>query len=271
MKCLFTLLLLQLSLVHFGQPKNEILKDIRYYPDAYYTKSPEIAKYCSLDIFIPKETTSFATVVWMHGGGLTGGSKSIPNELINKGFAVVSVGYRLSPQSASPAYIEDAAAAVAWVFNNIEKMGGNASKIVVSGHSAGGYLGLMITLNKQYLAKHGVDADKIAALVPFSGQAITHFTIRKERGMASTQPLIDSMAPLFFVRPDAPPILLITGDREQELLGRYEENAYLSRMLQLNGHTKTRLYELQGFDHGGMTTPAYPLLIKELEKLKGNK
>jgi hypothetical protein len=59
-------------------------------------------------------------------------------------------------------------------------------------------------------------------------------------------------------------MVLITGDREQELLGRYEENAYLWRMMKLNGHTKTTLYELQGFNHGGMAEPAYPLLLKEV-------
>ena len=40
-----------------------------------------------------------------------------------------------------------------------------------------------------------------------------------------TQPLLDEMAPLYHVRDDAPPLLLITGDRELEMLGRYEENA----------------------------------------------
>lgn len=62
---------------------------------------------------------------------------------MDKGFAVIGVGDRLSPKVTAPAYIEDAAAAVAWVFKNIEKYGGNNDLIFVSGHSAGGYLGLM--------------------------------------------------------------------------------------------------------------------------------
>jgi len=73
---------------------------------------------------------------------------------------------------------------------------------------------------------------------------------------------------------DAPPLILITGDRELELLGRYEENAYLMRMMKLNGHKKTKLFELGGYDHG-MTEPAFPLLIKEVlkitEEIKGKK
>ena len=85
--------------------------------------------------------------------------------------------------------------------------GGSSKLIFVSGHSAGGYLGMMITLDKSYLAKYDIDANRIAALIPFSGQAVTHFTVRKERGIKETQPVIDGYAPLYFVRADAPPML----------------------------------------------------------------
>ncbi len=57
------------------------------------------------------------------------------------------------------------------------------------------------------------------------------------------------------VRGDASPILLITGGREKEMLGRYEENAYLMRMLKVNGHQDVTLYEMQGYGHG-MIEPA---------------
>jgi acetyl esterase/lipase len=217
---------------------------------------------CRLDLYRPANVKDFPTVVWFHGGGLKGGERAIPAQLKQKGFAVVGAGYRLSPDVKSPTYIEDAAAAVAWTFQNIEKFGGSSKKIIVSGHSAGGYLTMMIGLDKQWLQKHSIDANQIAGLAPFSGQAITHFTIRAESGIPDKQPVIDRFAPLFHVRQDAPPLLLITGDRNQELLGRYEENAYLWRMMKIAGHTHTDLLELQGFDHGGMAEPAFPLLVK---------
>ena len=186
---------------------------------------------------------------------------------MNKGYAVVGVEYRLSPKVSAPAYIEDAAAAVAWVFKNIEKYGGNKKLIFVSGHSAGAYLGTIITMDKSYLAKYNIDPMEIAELISFSGQAITHFTIRKEQGIKSTQPTIDKYAPIYFVREETPPILLITGDREMELLGRYEENAYFMRMMKLNNNNEIRLYELQGFNHSGMAEPAFPLLLNEVERI----
>ena len=146
--------------------------------------------------------------------------------------------------------------------NHIEEFGGSAEQVYVSGHSAGGYLTSMVGLDKRLLADHDLDANQIAGLIPFSGHTITHFTVRKERGIAGEQPLIDEMAPLFHVRKDAPPLLLITGDRELEMLGRYEENAYMWRMMKVAGHQETELEELGGFDHGGMAKPAHELLIK---------
>lgn len=266
MKKIFFCLFL-FAIVSANAQQYSLEKDIAYYPDSVKTKDAYISSQCRLDLYYPKDIKNFPTIVWFHGGGITGGSKEIPKQLMEKGFAVIGVGYRLSPKVTAPAYIEDAAAAVAWAFQHIKSYGGNDQLIFVSGHSAGGYLGMMITLDKKYLAKYAVDANKIAALIPFSGQCITHFTIRKERGIKETQPIVDEYAPLFHVRADAPPMILITGDRELELYGRYEENAYMARMMKLNGHKQTVLYELDGFDHGGMPEPAFPLLIKKVHEL----
>ncbi|MGI6574144.1 MAG: alpha/beta hydrolase [Fermentimonas sp.] len=270
-KYLFTLSLIALSLLGFSQEtlyKTET--NIPYYPESIRQSNDYVSERCVLDIYYPTNKKDFATIVWFHGGGLTGGSKQLPDKLKNQNLCIIGVNYRLSPKVKAPVYIEDAAAAIAWAFKNIEKYGGSASKIFVSGSSAGGYLTLMIGLDKQYLAAHGIDANQIAGLIPLTPQTITHFNIREQRGIKRTQPVVDEFAPLFHVRPDAPPLLLITGDRELELLGRYEENAYLARMMQVVGHTNTRLLELQGYDHG-MVYPALPLVIKEVERIVNTK
>ena len=268
MKKLILLLLLTTSFFVSAQQQYAIEKDIHYYPDAVNKSDKYIDSQCSLDIYYPKNSKNFATIIWFHGGGLTGGSKEIPDALLEKGFAIIGVGYRLSPKVKAPAYIEDAAAAIAWAFQHIENYGGRSDMIFLSGHSAGGYLTMMVGLDKKYLAKYEIDANRIAGNIPLSGQTITHFTIRKEMGIKEIQPLIDEYAPLYFVRPDAPPLLLITGDPEMELLGRYEENAYMWRMMKLAGHKRTTLYKLEGFNHGSMVEPAFPLLIKEVEAIK---
>lgn len=268
MKKLIFLLLLTTSFFVEAQQKYAVEKGIHYYSDVINTRDKYIDSQCSLDIYYPKNSKDFATIIYFHGGGLTGGSKEIPNALLEKGFAVVGVEYRLSPKVKAAACIEDAAAAIAWTFQHIENYGGRSDLIFLSGHSAGAYLTMMVGLNKKYLAKYEIDANRIAGNISFSGQTITHFTIRKEMGINEIQPLIDEYAPLYFVRPDAPPLVLITGDPEMELLGRYEENAYMSRMMKLAGHKRTSIFKLEGFNHGAMVEPGFPLLIKEVNAIK---
>ena len=217
---------------------------------------------CRLDVYHPVGKEGYPTIVWFHGGGLKAGNRSVPAALKKKGVAVVSANYRLHPKVKSPVYIEDAAAAVAWAVNNIAKYGGSPSRIFVSGHSAGGYLTSMVGLDKRWLAKHDINADQLAGLIPYSGHTITHFTVRSERGIDGKQPIIDDMAPLYHVRKDCPPLLLITGGRELEMLGRYEENAYMWRMMQVVGHPDTTILELDGYNHGQMAEPAHPLLLR---------
>lgn len=243
-----------------------ILEDLPYYPESASAEDAYLRERCRLDLYFPIENKGFPTVVWFHGGGLTGGNKFIPEALKDQGMAVVAVNYRLYPRIQAPAYIEDAAAAVAWVMRHIGEYGGDPDLVFVSGHSAGGYLTSMVGLDPRWLEKHGIDANRIAGLIPFSGHAITHFTVRAERGIAGTQAVVDDLAPLYHVRKDAPPMLLITGDREMEMLGRYEENAYLMRMMKVVGHPDTRLYEMDGYGHN-MLVPAYPLLINEVERI----
>lgn len=264
---LFALLPLVFCLAAFAQSSTYSTREnIRYYSEAENQNDDYMQERCVLDVYYPEGTEDFPTVVWFHGGGLTGGNKSVPQELKEKRMAVVAVNYRLYPKIKAPVYIEDAAAAVAWVFKNIEDFGGDPDLIFVSGHSAGGYLASMVGLDKSYLEKHELDANSIAGLIPFSGHTITHFTVREERGIEGTQPIVDDLAPLFHVRNDAPPLLLITGDREMEMMGRYEENAYMMRMMKVVGHPDTRLYEMDGYGHN-MLTPAFPLLINEVKRI----
>ena len=226
---------------------------------------------CKLDVYYPTTTQDSPVVVWFHGGGIEGGEKHIDPQLKNSGLVVVAANYRLLPKAPIDDILDDAAAAVAWTYKNIAKYNGGKRKIFVAGHSAGGYLLDMIGLDKRWLAKYGVDADSLAALVPFSGQCVTHYNIRKQQGIGPLQATIDQYAPLTYVRPDAPPIVIISGDRELELFGRYEEQAYFWRMLKLVGHKDVTLYEMQGYDHGAMPFPAYKILKDHIKRLTEKK
>ncbi|MBP5538931.1 MAG: alpha/beta hydrolase fold domain-containing protein [Bacteroidales bacterium] len=128
--------------------------------------------------------------------GLTKGIAKTPAELLTEDYVVASVSYRLYPDVSVKEIIDDAALAVAWVVKNAKQYSGSLDKIYLSGHSAGGYLVSMISLDKSYLARYGVDANMIAGVIPLSGQMITHFTERKARGMERTKIVVDEMAPL---------------------------------------------------------------------------
>jgi acetyl esterase/lipase len=246
-----------------AQEKYRLVSEVLYRSGDHLTQA--MHQRCRLDLYFPVNQKHYPTVVWFHGGGLSAGERSIPMHLRKRGVAVVAVNYRLSPEAKSPEYIEDAASAVAWTLKNIENYGGSAERVFLSGHSAGAYLSLMVGLDKRWLGAHGLEPKAIAGLIPLSPQVVTHFAIREERGIGEKQPIIDDLAPLFHVKSDAPPMLIVTGDREKELMGRYEENAYFWRMMKLAGHKDVTLHEIQGFDHGKMAEPAMPLVLRFIE------
>lgn len=237
----------------------ETEKNISYYPEQ--TSDVYQNERCLLDVYYPLDIKDFPTVVYFHGGGLEGGEKYIPEALKNQGVAVIAPNYRLSPKAQNPSYLHDAANAVAWAKNNIQKYGGDSNRIYISGHSAGGYLTLMLALDKNYLNSVSVDADSLAGYVPLTGQTNTHYTIRKERGMDVRLPIIDEYAPIFHSRKLVAPMILVTGDRHKELLARYTENLHLQEILNEFGN-EVPLYEVQGFNHGTMEYPGCLILLE---------
>lgn len=228
---------------------------------------------CILNVASPQQLGEgkHPVIVWFHGGGLTSGRRECPAALQTRGNVVVGVGYRFVSKVDLDETIDDAAAAVAWVVKNIASYGGDPEQIYLAGHSAGGYLCDMIALDKHFLGKYGVDPDKFAAIVPYSGQVITHFAQRSKNGIPELTPTIDKYAPLFHVRGDAAPFLVISGDREQELYGRYEETAYFVRMMKLNGHKDITFMEEDGFSHNDMFIPAHNILVKYIQQRSRNR
>lgn len=268
-KLLIAALFLIAALSASAQPHPQD-KGYNYIQNVSYTSADEADAYrkerCVLDIYYPETDKGFATLVWFHGGGLEGGNKELLEGFRRQGFAVVSVNYRLFPKCKCPDYIDDAAMALAWTFDNIEKYGGNKEQIYVSGHSAGGYLTLMLVLAKEYGEKYGLDVDKIAKAYPVSGQTVTHYTIRKERGLPDGIPVIDEYAPMTHAARGGAPMILISGDRNLEMLARWEENAHLQSLL-VNFKHDSVLYEMQGFNHVSVLAPAVALITSDIKKL----
>ena len=85
--------------------------------------------------------------------------------------------------------------------------------------------------------------------------------------MGPLQPLIDETAPLYHVRKLPMPMVVLSGDREMEMNGRYEEQAYFWRMMRLNGNEEVYLYEFDGYDHGGMPAPAHSVVKRYIRHI----
>ncbi|MCA9096261.1 MAG: alpha/beta hydrolase [Planctomycetaceae bacterium] len=227
-----------------------IVRDVAYRPDA---ETDYERTRCKLDLYLPAETKDAPSILWFHGGSLRFGDKGgaieqgIGKHFAEEGIIFISANYRLHPQVSYPAYVEDAAAAFAFLHGTIETYGGSPRRIFISGHSAGGYLVAMVGLDPQFLAKSKLSPSDIAGVIPVTGQMLTHSTVRKEQEVPETRPVIDAASPCWHVRRDAPPFLNLAGS--EDLPTRAEENIYFISALKAIGHPDATYLQIEGRSH----------------------
>ena len=212
---------------------------------------------CVVDVERPQNAKGLPVLVWFHGGGLTAGDKHFLRPILRPE-GLVQVRYRLMSETngvtRGDASLDDAAAAVAWTFRHIAAYGGSPTNVFLSGSSAGGYLTMMLGMDPKWLGKYGYRTSDLAGLAPNSGQATTHFAIKKFRNDPRPDylPVIDEYAPLYHTAnwKDVPPIVCITGEPPYEWKGRAEENEFLIATLKALGHKKAWYVRLPYASHG---------------------
>jgi len=207
---------------------------------------------CKLDVYVPPNAKGYPTIVWFYGGALKGGGKKGVKDMAlsfaRAGIGVVAPDYRLSPKVKYPAYIEDAAAAIAWTHQHIAEYGGDAGKLFVSGHSAGGYLTYMVGLDPQYLHAFGLEPSVVRGYIPISGQTMTHYTVREERGIGQYTITADQAAPVYFTSKTTPPFLALYADHD--MAARAEENEYLVAIMKGAGNKLIEGRLIKDRNHG---------------------
>ncbi|WP_413693877.1 alpha/beta hydrolase [Psychromonas sp. KJ10-2] len=129
-----------------------------------------------LDIYSNKDwkaDTKRPVLVFFYGGGWSWGDKDyftfVADSFVDKGYVVVIPNYRLYPKVKYPAFIKDGAKAVAWVNQHINKFGGDAEQLFITGHSAGAYIAAMLAFNDQYLAAEDQPTSIIKAVAGIAG------------------------------------------------------------------------------------------------------
>ncbi|MEP6670488.1 MAG: alpha/beta hydrolase [Chthoniobacter sp.] len=232
-----------------------VVKDIAYKSgDALtdYEKSR-----CKLDLYLPASGDHFPALVWFHGGGLTGGTKDadstkeICRRFARAGIAVAAVNYRLSPKATYPAYLDDSAAAFAWVKTHAAEQHINPARVFVGGHSAGGYLAFMLGLDARWLKPYDMAPSAIAGLIPVSGQVMTHYTVREERGIKDHNVIsADEAAPINHLHKDTPPFLILYADKDMP--ARREESMYLAAALRATGNPRVQQLQIDDRTHGSI-------------------
>lgn len=176
------------------------------------------------DLFLPPGCSGggMPLVVWIHGDDWRSGSKSpCPiSWLVDKGYAVASIGYRLTDAAAFPAQLDDCRTAIATISRDAELWGIDRERICVVGQAAGGHLAALVAFATSDAGEHAA-ADTVAAVCAIG--APTHLTslgAAHDRASSPASQLVGGplpefreaaqrASPLEHVSADDPPALLL--------------------------------------------------------------
>ncbi|MDB5341948.1 MAG: nlhH 5 [Schlesneria sp.] len=208
-----------------------------------------------LDLYKPAGVAKPPLIVWVHGGAWRAGTrKDMPlGGLIDAGYAVASVDYRLSTQAPFPAQAHDIKAAVRFLRARQDDLGINARRIAIAGASAGGHLAALVGVTNGHRELEGTigknldQSSDVQAIVSFYGMSnlTTILSQSTPHGLKVRVPALQLLlagqpdekpelarlaSPVFHVDHNDPPLFLIHGDQDlqapinqsHELQGRYE-------------------------------------------------
>jgi len=222
----------------------------------------EKAKYGSdpaqkLAIYVPQGKApagGFPLVVFFHGGGWQSGDPYaynwIARALGEQGYATALVGYRLNQGGRFPAMLEDSAAGTRFALAEAPKHGIDASRTVLSGHSAGAYNATMLTLDRQWLGREGVPEGTVKGAVILAGPADFYPYDKKSSINAMGHwPRPQDTQPVNFVRADAPPMLLIHGTEDTVVRPR---NARILARRLTDAGVPTKAVLMEGMSHNDL-------------------
>jgi len=251
--------------------------DVKYVPDGDEAQV--------LDIYYPEKPAEkpLPLLVWIHGGGWSGGNKFPTPYLyqLTRGYVVASIEYRFSQKALFPAQIQDCQAAIRWLRANASKYSVDASRIGVGGAPAGWHLSALVGTSggKDAFAKIGgneTQSDRVQAVCDIFGPTNFWTVIDQANADKNVKNIFkwnngdpysrligaklgedkqkcDAVSPVQYVSQDNPPFLILHGD--YDTLVPYAQSVELSERLTKVG-VEVTLQRLPGAGHGG---PAFTL------------
>lgn len=240
-----------------------------------------------LNLFLPASESPRPLVVWVHGGGWESGDKNDychAQWLVEHGYAVASLNYRLSKHAIYPAQLEDCKAAIRFLRAHASEYGINPNRIGVWGASAGGHLASLLgTTGDIPDFDTGANLDQpsnVQCVVDWFGPTdFLHYgeppTRPLDRANSGSARLIGGSAaanpekarrasPFYFVKKDAAPFLIMHGDKDD--LVPLQQSQIFEAALKKSG-VECTLTVLPGGGHDGPAFFTLPIMASILEFL----
>jgi len=193
-----------------------------------------------LDLHIPHGKPRPPLIVWVHGGAWRSGSKNnMPlGKLVEDGYAVASVDYRLSVEAKFPAQIHDLKAAIRFLRGHAWNV--PSRKIVIAGDSAGAHLAALVGVSNGQAELEGemgtdlAESSEVQGIISFYGAANLTTILKQStpHGLSVREPALGLLlggqpddvpalarlaSPVFHVDRRDPPLLLLHGDQDPQM------------------------------------------------------
>lgn len=195
-----------------------------------------------LDLHLPDAKARSPLIVWVHGGAWRSGSKKdMPlGKLVEEGYAVASVDYRLSPQAKFPAQIHDLKAAIRFLRGHGGEWRLPVKKILIAGDSAGAHLAALVGVSNGHSELEGeagsdrAQSSDVQGIISFYGGANLTSILKQStpHGLSVRVPALELLlggqpddvptlarlaSPVFHVDRRDPPLLLLHGDQDPQM------------------------------------------------------
>ncbi len=210
----------------------------------------------TLDVYVGeiRPRQPLPVVIFFYGGGWSSGAKEdhsfVGHAFASRGFVTMVPDYRVYPEVTYPAFVEDAAAAIKWTQDNAPRFGGDPTRIVIVGHSAGAHIALLAALDPRNARAAGFDPSAIRGLVglaaPYGFETLDNPMLRNVFGPNAD---VRAVSPITYVWRDGPALLLLSGDRDRRVplsaLRHMERDALAAGQM-----VESKVYP--GLDHPGI-------------------